>query len=202
MVPTSESCGRSARGGFGGGGGAFATGTDATAGGGGRRDDEKIGRSRVLDKFASGIAQSGLALGVRSAAADRCSGGFTTSGAGAAGESQSDDAETASARRRASTSMSAVSVGSAEVEAGTQSAAASRSASPVVARLRIGPVCVISRPSIARRPRAGCAACHRLTLRSSPGPAPPADRRTGRACRPRHRRVAAASPAGRCRSLR
>src|SRR5438105_11716073 len=69
MVPTSESCGRSTRGGLGGGGGAFATGTDATAGGGGRRDDEKIGRSRVFDNVANGTAHSGLALGVRSGAA-------------------------------------------------------------------------------------------------------------------------------------
>jgi hypothetical protein len=66
MVPTSESCGRSTRAGFGGGGGGFATGTAATAGGGGRRDEENIGRSLVLDSVASGIAQSGLALRARS----------------------------------------------------------------------------------------------------------------------------------------
>jgi len=35
---------------------------DTVAGGAGRRDEEKIGRSRVLDKVASEIAQSGLAL--------------------------------------------------------------------------------------------------------------------------------------------
>jgi hypothetical protein len=60
MVPTSESCGRSTRAGFGAGGASAST--DTAAGDGGRRDDEKIGRSRVFDKVASGIAQSGLAL--------------------------------------------------------------------------------------------------------------------------------------------
>ena len=60
MVPTSESCGRSTRAGFGAGG--VVASADTVAGGAGRRDEEKIGRSRVLDKVASGIAQSGLAL--------------------------------------------------------------------------------------------------------------------------------------------
>src|SRR5713101_2861949 len=120
MVPTSESCGRSARGGFGGGGGAFATGTDATAAGGGRLDDEKIGRSRVFDNVASGIGQSGLALGVRSGAVDGGSegcGGLTSTVAGAVGESQSEDAAMPPVRRGVSASTSAVSIGSAEVEA-------------------------------------------------------------------------------------
>src|SRR5260370_20343052 len=99
MVQTRESRGRSRCGGLGGGGGAFADGTDATAEGGGRRDDEKIGRSRVFDNTASGTAQSGLALGLRSAAVGGCSEGLTTAVAGAAGCSQSDAAEMASARR-------------------------------------------------------------------------------------------------------
>src|SRR5229473_7150605 len=117
MVPTSESCGRSARGGFGGGDGAFATGTEAIAAGGGRREDEKIGRSRVFDKLASGIAQSGLALGTRSDAAGGGSGGLTTTVGAAAGQSQSDDVDGMSARRGISTSVSAVPIESAVVEA-------------------------------------------------------------------------------------
>src|SRR5579871_847975 len=64
-VPTSESSGRSMRGGFGGGDRSCNTGA-ATAGGGGRRDGEKIGLSRVLDKLLSGVSQSGLGLSVRS----------------------------------------------------------------------------------------------------------------------------------------
>src|SRR5215510_14217111 len=60
-VPTSESC-SSGSGGRGGFGGAFGTDAVTAGGGGGRRDGEKIGRSRVFDNVASGIAQSGLPL--------------------------------------------------------------------------------------------------------------------------------------------
>jgi hypothetical protein len=56
MVPTSVRGGRSGLGGTGGAG--FAT--VATSGAGGCRDGEKIGRSRVADKSASGTAHSGL----------------------------------------------------------------------------------------------------------------------------------------------
>src|ERR1700730_9278581 len=165
MVPTSESCGCSTRGGFGAGGGAFATGTDATTDGGGRRDDEKIGRSRVFDNVAGGLAQSGLALGVRCGAAGGGWGGLTTTVGGAAGGSQGDDTDGTSARRGISASASAVVVVSAEVAAGTPSAATSRSASPTPS-VRIVSACIISRPAIVRRPRAECAACRRPTLRS------------------------------------
>src|ERR1700721_4397432 len=41
-------------------------GSAATAAGGGRRDGEKIGRSRVADNWANGIAHRGLALSARS----------------------------------------------------------------------------------------------------------------------------------------
>jgi hypothetical protein len=81
MVPTNASCGRSTRGGFGGGDG-FATATGATAGGGGRREAEKIGRSRVFDNVASGIAHSGLALSACSGGGGGAAGARTTTGAG------------------------------------------------------------------------------------------------------------------------
>src|SRR5689334_25443136 len=98
MVPTSRSCGRSARCGLGGGGGSRAGGVDATAGGGGRRDGEKIGRSRVFDRRASGISQSGLALGVRSGwTGGGCGGRTITTGDGAAGWSQLEAADGGSA---------------------------------------------------------------------------------------------------------
>lgn len=79
-MPTSDSGGRSIRGGLGGGGGDLVAGAAATAGGGGRRDGEKIGRSRVFDKEASGIAHSGLALTARSGAEGTWAGtmGLTT----------------------------------------------------------------------------------------------------------------------------
>src|SRR5437868_8589466 len=176
MVATSESCGRSTRGGLGGGGGAFATGTDATAGGGGRRDDEKIGRSRVFDNVANGTAHSGLALGVRSGAVGGCSGGLTATGAGAAVESQSDDAAMASARRAASASVPSTSVGSAELGAGMQSEAGSRKVSPI-ANFRIVSARVILHLAIVRRPRAEHAVCRRPARLSSPGPGPGGDRR-------------------------
>src|SRR4030081_3659526 len=44
----------------------FGTAAGATAGTGGRRDDEKIGRSRVPDNAVRGMAHSGLALSTRS----------------------------------------------------------------------------------------------------------------------------------------
>src|SRR5205085_67359 len=152
MVPTSESCGRSTRGGLGGGGGAFATATDATAGGGGRRDDEKIGRSRVFDNVANGTAQSGLALGVRSGAVGGCSEGLITTGAGAAVESHGDDAEMASTPRGASGSVLSASVGSAEVDAGTPSADARRVS--LMASFRVVSAGVILHLAIVLRPRA------------------------------------------------
>src|ERR1700683_4343319 len=49
-------------------------GSAATAADGGRRDGEKIGRSRVADNWANGIAHRGLALSARSGAG----GGATT----------------------------------------------------------------------------------------------------------------------------
>src|ERR1700716_2323076 len=65
IVPTKESGGRS--GSFGLDPAAtFGTAAGATAGGGGRRDDEKIGRSRVPDNAVRGIAHNGLALSARS----------------------------------------------------------------------------------------------------------------------------------------
>jgi hypothetical protein len=102
MVPTSESCGRSTRGGFGADCGAFATVTWATAGGRGRREAENTGRSRVLDSVVSGIAHSGLALraGVGGA------GGVTVTGEEAVGCSRSGGAAKTSAGRGASASMS------------------------------------------------------------------------------------------------
>src|SRR6516225_11473776 len=116
MVPTSDSCGRSTRGGI-GGGGSFATGIATTAGGGGRRDGEKIGRSRVPDRLVSGISHSGLALIVRSGAGGGASGGRTiTAGSPEAGLSQTDETDGASARRPVrAASKSNPSLGSTEV---------------------------------------------------------------------------------------
>jgi hypothetical protein len=70
----------------------FWSGSDAGAAngaavttGGGRRDGEKIGRSRVLDRFESGISQSGLGLSAR-ADTGVCSGVWTiTIGSGVPG---------------------------------------------------------------------------------------------------------------------
>ena len=178
-----ESCGRSAGGDFGGGGGALTSGTGTTAGGGGRRDDEKIGRSRVVDNVASGIAQSGLALGARSGVTTGTSCGLTAAGAGAeaGGESKGGNANGASTRRGVSASISGISNGSAEVEAETPTAANSRVSLTIGLRIRFGSF--ISHPAIARRPRAECATCRRLTPRSSPGPARRAGRRRGTECR-------------------
>src|ERR1700686_5287802 len=65
MVPTKESGGRSGSRGL-GAAATFGTTAGATAGAGGRRDDEKIGRSRVPDNAVSGMAHNGLALSARS----------------------------------------------------------------------------------------------------------------------------------------
>jgi hypothetical protein len=127
MVPTNESGGCSTLAGR--GGGAFGTGTAATTGG--RRDDEKIGRSRVFDNIASGITQSGLALGACAMAAGGC-GDLTTTGAGAAGESKG--ADVALARPGISASRSGKSPANATVEADTPSAVTSRSVSLTVGR--------------------------------------------------------------------
>ena len=120
MVPTSASCGRPADAGF-GRGGAFGAVANATVGGGGRRDAEKIGRSRVFDNVASGIVQSGLALGARPVAAGDGSGDLLTTDAGTAGESNDGDTGTASVWRCISASRSRTSPDSAEVEPGTPS---------------------------------------------------------------------------------
>src|SRR5712671_1623807 len=64
IVPTNASCGRSGSTGLGGAGGGTYGAT--TGGGGGRREGEKIGRSRVIDKSLIGIAQSGFPLVARS----------------------------------------------------------------------------------------------------------------------------------------
>src|SRR5579863_8234742 len=91
MVPTKESCGRS--GSFGLGRAAtLGAKTGATAGAGGRRDGEKIGRSRVAENWASGMAQSGLALSARSAVGAAGAGGTTTCTTAAAGSVQPDAA--------------------------------------------------------------------------------------------------------------
>jgi hypothetical protein len=142
MVPTSASCGRSTRAGF-GAGGALASG-NTVAGGGGRRDDEKIGRSRVLDKVASGIAQSGLALGARGiAATGGCAGLTTTAGAAAAGKSWDEDPGSILASSGVSASSSDKSLGSAEVGAATPSDIVSNSVSRM-AGLRIISAAVMS----------------------------------------------------------
>jgi hypothetical protein len=142
MVPTSESCGRSTRAGF-GAGGALAS-ADTAAGGGGRRDDVKIGRSRVLDKVASGIAHSGLALGAGRMAATSCWAGLTTTaGAGAAGKSRDDDPDRTLASSGVSASRSDKSLGRAEVGAATPSEIVSKSVSRM-AGLRIISAAVIS----------------------------------------------------------
>src|SRR6202035_4495475 len=89
MVPTKESGGRSGSRGL-GTAATFGTAAGATAGAGGRRDDEKIGRSRVSDNAASGMAHNGLlALGARP-----CIGasGAPAACAGAAGFSEIADA--------------------------------------------------------------------------------------------------------------
>src|SRR5262245_51295506 len=80
-VPTSLSSGRSGSATLGGGGGGT-YGAAATAGGGGRRDWEKIGRSRVTERFFSGIAHSGLPLRIFAAA---LRGGVPGTSLGAAG---------------------------------------------------------------------------------------------------------------------
>src|SRR5581483_1060715 len=74
MVPTRETCGRSGSLGF---GTTIAFGTTAvvTGGAGGRRDGRKIGRSRVVENCLSGMAQSGLALKVRSGGGAAAGGG-------------------------------------------------------------------------------------------------------------------------------
>src|ERR1700722_3302155 len=83
MVPTRTSCGAS--GSFLRATGALTiAGSAATAEGGGRRDGEKIGRSRVADNWANGIAHSGLALCTRSGAGPV--GGATTRTAVTAGD--------------------------------------------------------------------------------------------------------------------
>src|ERR1700722_1402917 len=103
MVPTKASCGAS---------GSFlrttgaltVAGSAATAEGGGRRDGEKIGRSRVADNWANGIAHKGLALCARSGAGPV--GGATmrtvvTGGVGGAGTA-GDPGACASSERTAS----------------------------------------------------------------------------------------------------
>src|SRR5689334_19156614 len=80
-VPTNVSGGRSTRGGGGGGAGGTAAATGVCRGGG-LRDGEKIGRSRVFDRLASGIAQSGLAASAGGSAAGFGNTGRTSIGAG------------------------------------------------------------------------------------------------------------------------
>jgi len=88
MVPTKESFGRSGSFGFGATAAGFTTGAKAIAGGG-RRDDEKMGRSRVPDNAVSGMAHNGLlALCARPCIAAR---GVSTACAGAAGVSEMAD---------------------------------------------------------------------------------------------------------------
>src|ERR1700726_1709300 len=92
MVPTKESGGRSGSRGL-GTAATFGTAAGATAGAGGRRDDEKIGRSRVPDNAVSGMAHNGLALSARSGTgAGAVGAGTTWAAAGAAGGSQMPDA--------------------------------------------------------------------------------------------------------------
>jgi hypothetical protein len=142
MVPTSESCGRSTRAGF-GAGGALAS-ADTAAGGGGRRDIEKIGRSRVPDKVASGFAQSGLALAACGIAATGDGAGLTTTaGAAAAGKSWDDDPGRILASSGVSASRSDTSLGRAAVGAATTSEIVSKSASRM-AGLRIMSAAVMS----------------------------------------------------------
>src|SRR5450756_1361231 len=59
-VPTKENFGPSGSFGLGTTAAGFTMGLEATAGAGGRRDDEKIGRSRVPDNAASGMTHIGL----------------------------------------------------------------------------------------------------------------------------------------------
>src|SRR5262245_10269842 len=117
MVPVNASGGCSIRAGFGGAGGVVTASTAAvTGGGGGRRDAEKIGRSRVFDKVASGIAHSGFSLRVCSDATGGGSGGRTsTTVAGVAGSSQIAETDGLSGRRAASVSIANVSLGRANV---------------------------------------------------------------------------------------
>src|SRR6202043_2433174 len=77
MVPTKESGGRSGSRGL-GTAATFGTAAGATAGGIGRRDDEKIGRSRVPDNALRGIAHNGLSLSGRSGAGAGAAGAVTT----------------------------------------------------------------------------------------------------------------------------
>jgi hypothetical protein len=151
-VPTSDNCGCSIRGDF-GGGGALTTATGTSLGGGGRRDGEKIGRSRVFDKVVSGMAHSGLALMARSAATCGGTKGRIGPDAGPAGESHTDGTAGPSGRRSGSGSSSDVAVGSAMLDAGTLSTAMS-SRIRLDLRRRIVVRLLISRPAIDRRPRA------------------------------------------------
>jgi len=146
-VPTNAKGGRSTRGGDGGGADGAATVTGICAGGG-RRDGEKIGRSRVLDSVASGIAQSGLALSGRGRGAGFGNTGRTWIGAGV---SHIDGAGGPSAGRGAgSSSMLDAAIDSAVVEAGRLRTPASMMLSPRL-RGRIVFGRLISRPAIGRR---------------------------------------------------
>ena len=93
--------------------------------GGGRRDGEKIGRSRVVDRFESGISQSGLGLSMRSGEGGWASGVWTIkTGSGIAGGAQTAEIDGTSAR--CGVLKSSASVGSARVTAGAPSAASAR----------------------------------------------------------------------------
>jgi len=114
-VPTNESR-SSAFVGLGGIGGAFDADTEGTAGGC-RREREKIGRSSVSDRVASGTAQSGLP---RSGVTGDCTGASElTAAAGVAGESQGEGLDDGPVLFGAP--ISNPSAGSVEVEAETPS---------------------------------------------------------------------------------
>jgi hypothetical protein len=108
MVPINESGGRSGSFGFGTTAAGFATGIKATAAAGGRRDDEKIGRSRVPDNAVNGIAHNGLPRSAGSCTGAGA-GGVTTSCAGAADFSWMAGAAGNPAERASSGSTSVVS---------------------------------------------------------------------------------------------
>jgi hypothetical protein len=111
-VPIKESCGRSGSFGFGATAAGFATGIEATGGAGGRRDDEKIGRSRVPGNAVNGIAHNGLPRSAGSctgAGASAGAAGATMTCAGAADFSQVSDAAGNPAERASSGNTSVVS---------------------------------------------------------------------------------------------
>src|SRR5258706_14428664 len=117
IVPTKESGGRS--GSFGLDTAAtFGTAAGATAGGGGRRDDEKIGRSRVPDNAVRGMAHNGLALSARSGTGVGAGGAVTTcTCAGAAGCAQMAGAAGDPARASSASLTSSGSATASEVKA-------------------------------------------------------------------------------------